>query len=345
MKQRAFLQIAVCVFVLASSTNDGLADEDKLDSTVKQRVAELLVDARKGVASECIPAIQQIRKIGAAPLIEMTRDGNAKVRSHAVEALQYIEDPSMVIPALVEAMKIEDLRAGACRSLGVVGYEASTYNKIVVDCLISALKDDRASVRMAAIWSIGHLGLNGLEKRTEMALPFIIAALKDSDAEVRRAACMALQTTGSPSNKTVTALIQSLNDQNSRVRESAVLGLGGVSHAFLGRREILSAKSAADAFIQVKNDSNADVRYAVASELGKVGPITDSVLPALIILLKDDADGVRHAAACSMGLLSPSGQEVMPALENALNKEKNEEVRLAMTRALQSIRQAVESVK
>ena len=77
------------------------------------------------------------------------------------------------------------------------------------------------------------------------------------------------------------------------------------------------------------------VSNSAAEALGKIGPQTKEVVPALIQALKDDF-GPRSSAATALGEIGPDAKEAVPALAEAL-KDENYYVRENAAEALEKI--------
>jgi len=97
-------------------------------------------------------------------------------------------------------------KAAAARKLGEIVHKRATH------ALISALKDNRASVREAAAQALGKIG-------DERATKPLISTLRDRDKYVRLAATTALGNIGE--RPAIEGLISALKDQHWLVREAA----------------------------------------------------------------------------------------------------------------------------
>src|SRR5262249_21904848 len=74
-------------------------------------------------------------------------------------------------------------------------------------------------------------------------------------------------------------------------------------------------KAAAPALIRALRDEDSGVRCDAATALGKVGPVTKEVVPALAAALADKE--VRSSAADALGEIGPTAREAIPALGRA----------------------------
>lgn len=121
--------------------------------------------------------------------------------------------------------------------------------------------------RLTAISSLGKIGV---------ASPRVIEVLELQSHELladrRVAAAKALRIASTPSKKTLTGLIELLEDEIPSVRVQAALTLGNLS----GDRS-----AAVNALDQLLVDKNPYVRQAAILTLGKIGPDANSALPHL----------------------------------------------------------------
>jgi hypothetical protein len=90
-------------------------------------------------------------------------------------------------------------------------------------------------------------------------------------------------TMGPTATSVVSALIQALEDENSRVRRSAARALGRIG----------PEEGVVPALIQALGDEDSDVRWHAARALGLIGPGAAEAVPALIQALGDEDSDVR----------------------------------------------------
>jgi len=145
------------------------------------------------------------------PLTEMLRDGDYPVRFAAAAALGKLRDPRAIQP-LIAALKHEnpDVRAAAAEALGQSGDDWA------IEPLLAVLSDPRFSVQVAAARALGNLGERAVR-------PLAQALRSNAHWNVRYAAAMALGL--ARSEQGVRALIDALQDDDSRVRWSAASAL------------------------------------------------------------------------------------------------------------------------
>jgi HEAT repeat protein len=208
------------------------------------------------------------------------------------------------------------------------------------------LKSDAASTRRAAAVALKDLG-----SAAAPAVPDLAAALRDSDAEVRAAAAEALLSLNRQAGSAYASLVRAASDPDGRVRS--------VAERFLNAFGVPPADSVAD-LVALSGDGNlpAETRVRALVALAKVGPKSESVVPALLTSLKspdepvrsqairalgasgqardravypklldalaDPKEGVRAAAAEVVKQAGPPGQDNLPALEDALKSESGQ---------------------
>jgi HEAT repeat protein/beta-lactamase regulating signal transducer with metallopeptidase domain len=173
-----------------------------------------------------------------------------------------------------------------------------------VTALAAALTDETASVRLAAVNSLGNL-------QDPAAIAALAKALKeDTDARVREAAAWALGEIDD--NRAVPHLLEALRSEKSaKVKEKIV-------HAL---REI-DDPAAVAGVVGVLHDPSAEVRRAAASALAEFEDPTG--LNALLGMARDDDTEVRREVAQHIG-----NMESASALETLITmaKDADDEVR------------------
>ena len=211
-----------------------------------------------------------------------------------------------------------------------------------VPALLSVLKDEDATVRLAAVESLGNLS-------DPRAVDALLVALKgDTDARVREAAAEALGEIDSP--RAVPGLIAALGSEKvGAVRAKIAWALGEIDDKraveALGavvrdpdvevRRQAVSAlgelesAAAVPMLIPALKDADVETRKQAASALGEIQ--SKDAVEALIPLTKDADVEVRKQAVEALGQIED--KRALPALEAAV-RDANVEVR----------RQAIEAI-
>ena len=134
--------------------------------------------------------------------------------------------------------------------------------------LVAALKDSDARVREEAANSLGAIG-----PETTRAIADAVARLSNRDPELRERAASDLAETGRRVTRQVmTALVEALEDPDTRVCEAAAHALGeigpGVASAVVALRQLLK-------------DPDAQVRKSATEALGSIGTALSPAIAAL----------------------------------------------------------------
>ena len=204
-----------------------------------------------------------------------------------------------------------------------------------VPALLSVLKDENATVRLAAVQSLGSL-------EDPRAVDALVQALRtDTDARVREAAAEALGEIDSP--RAVAGLIAALGSEKvTAVRAKIAWALGEIDDAraveALGaavrdpeaevRRQVvwalgeLESAAAVPMLIPALKDADVETRKQAAWALGEIGD--KDAIEALTPVTKDADAEVRKQAVEALGNMED--KRALPALEAAV-RDANVEVR------------------
>ena len=183
-----------------------------------------------------------------------------------------------------------------------------------VPALLSVLKDEDATVRLAAVQSLGNLS----DPRAVDAL--VVALKSDTDARVREAAAEALGEIDSP--RAVPGLIAALGSEKvGAVRAKIAWALGEIDD-----------KRAVEALGAVVRDPDVEVRRQAVSALGELE--SAAAVPMLIPALKDADVETRKQAAAALGQIQSKDavEAIIP-----LTKDADVEVRKQAVEALGQI--------
>jgi len=211
------------------------------------------------------------------------------------------------VPALLSVLKDEDVsvRLAAVQSLGNLS------DPRAVDALVQALKTDTdARVREAAAEALGEI-------KDKRAVPGLIAALGSEKVSAVRAK-IASALGEIKDKRAVEALGAAVRDQDADVRREAVSALGELESA-----------AAVPMLIPALKDADIETRKEAASALGEIQ--SKDAVEALIPVTKDANVEVRKQAVEALGQIED--KRALPALEAAV-RDANVEVR----------RQAIESI-
>jgi len=248
------------------------------------------------------------------------QDAEASVRANTAWALGRIRNGS-AFASLLPAMRDRDetVREAA---VGAVGEMDST--RAATQLTEVLLHDDSPRVRRVAAWALGRL-------RTGEATAALASALThDSDPAVREMAAWAMVRDDERGTDGLAALRSALrSDSDDRVRETAAWALGNSRDA-----------GAIDALVSAaESDRSSRVRGTAAWALGAIRGDDDQTpdgnaraTTALTRLLSDSSAHTRVRAAWALGQIgTPSA---LPAIKQAMGRETNSEVKLALVRAL-----------
>jgi HEAT repeat protein len=151
--------------------------------------------------------------------------------------------------------------------------------------LLPLLQHPDAGIRQSAVWALSNMG-----RSAASALPTLLPLLKDPVAEVRMVTAWAV---GELSESTASAIVHLrplLQDHDFRVRAEAVQAFSNHPDADLAVADL----------IPLIDDQNALVRRMTVRALGEIGPGAKSVVPQLILRLKDADRLVRGNAITAL---------------------------------------------
>jgi len=187
---------------------------------------------------------------------------------------------------------------------------AEDLDKQGIDTLVSTLHNHaEPGFRSYAAYLLG-------KTKSPQAIRPLVEALGDMDKSVREQAMLALVATGKAA---VEPLSAAMKDPKWETRYRAAEALGK-----------LADEKAIQPLIQGLQDSREHVRYMAAKGLTGLGD-TSAVDP-LIILLKDENPVVRIMTTKALSAFG--GKKVSAAINEALERETDENVRTAMNAAL-----------
>jgi HEAT repeat protein len=301
-------------------------------------------------AAHAVASIDPKNEMAVALLVAGLKDRAAKVRRRSAEALGDLGTRSAVGP-LIETAKDADptVKWAVLDALGQIGPDAES----ALPILIEALKD--TATRAAAIEALGQLGpkarsagpsLEPMLQATEPALRWSAAASlvriggPEATAGVRfllkpgiipgRSKFDATQILTAPSARNaLPALIEAVREPSLRDTATEVAG----NIALHMKKELIP-----DGVRKLQSDKEPCVRSLAAWFLYAYGQGLDpkDTLPVLLEGLKAPDAWARRQAAHYLGTLGPNARDAVPAL-TALQRDEDETVREAATKALQSI--------
>jgi HEAT repeat protein len=142
---------------------------------------------------------------------------------------------------------------------------------------------------------------------------------------------------GAGSEEEVQRQIKNLKSKDAPARKDAADAIGKVAQV-----KVSVAKSALQPLLETLQDSDAKVRSAAAAALSKLDE-PNTVVPALIRVLKEDKDNpVRAAAATGLGLIGEPAKEAIAPLRDIVKELKDgkaDDQRRLVSAANEAIRQ------
>jgi HEAT repeat protein len=237
---------------------------------------------------EAIQALGILRSSKAVePLISILSDEKPNLRRQAVFALYWLADVRAV-GALLEALKNPDdsFRNDVIFAIVEIVTINKMFNPLVIESLISALKDCSESVGLRAASGLGRIG-------GSRAVEGLLVALKNRKFR-SWAVIEALGKVGGL--YAVDPLVRALKDRNYPKKTYPVIRLSIIRA--LGH---IGGTKALQALIKALNNKSSDILKQAAEELGKIGG--PNAEKALIKILNDDDSRVREAVIKALNRL------------------------------------------
>jgi HEAT repeat protein len=188
-----------------------------------------------------------------------------------------------VVPRLIEALKVEDMRFRAATIIARIGPPA----KPAVPALIDALADEDSQTRNEVLFALGAVGPDA-----EAAVPAITKALDDPDINVRYAACYALGKIGPSAAAAKPELVENLGAADRVLAMSSGWALAQVACEC----EETAAK-AVPVLIDALGAPDAMTRIQAADALAAFGALAKDAAPALRKAAESENEALRGAAS------------------------------------------------
>jgi HEAT repeat protein len=205
------------------------------------------------------------------------------------------------------------------RTLAAYGWALTHDDKEKVTAiLVTALKDENASIRLRSAYALGQVVGNRNRYSTDVrdvppsAVLALSESLTDRESSVRRMAALSLIELGQKSSMVAVALVEALKDRDPLVRSKAARGLGEVG------RNLPSTSPAASELIRLLADSDERVRRTAAKALGEIARDAAAAVPPLRKALKDSDVEVRTNAAEALGEFGTEATSAIPDLTAVL---------------------------
>jgi predicted Zn finger-like uncharacterized protein len=302
----------------------------KLGPPVHDKVMQGLTDALKdpernvrSAAGEVLGLDLGLTGADLPFLTDALKHEDVDVRAGAARALGKVgPDAKSAVKPLVALLKENDrgLRKAALEGLAGIGSDS----KEALPEVEKALKEADKDLRRAAVDVVGKLGPDAKD-----AVPLVVPLLRESDVEVRRAAIVALGRVGPAAGKDATAgLAEQLGDLDNRTYAMTALAAVKPSDK--------DAKPAVTRLVALLEDKNKDVMARAAQTLGAIGK---PAVPDLVKALKGSADAnVRAAVATALGEVGPDAKDALQILLVYSQQDTEQSVRDAASKAVLKIR-------
>ena len=156
----------------------------------------------------------------------------------------------------------------------------------------------------------------------------LIETLDDEESAIREESAIVLGSFGPAAKGAVDELIELLDDEHGFVRQAAVAALGKIGP------DAIKAKGAL--IDRYENDDSAMVSHEAALALCEIAPDDGDVVSAFAYALKSLKSYKRRTAALSLGKIGPGAKNAVPELTDALG-DGNSSVRKEAAYALGAI--------
>ncbi len=280
-------------------------------------------------------------------LIEQLKSSNENQRIQAIEALS--KGGNQAIPALRKALKNnnQQIRSGAAFALGKMGKVAST----TIPDLANLLQDSDETVRANAVFALGKMG-----KLAKPVVPKLAEVLNDKNPSIRVSVVRLFENLGSDAYAAVPSLIKTLQDSDATVVYNTIEALVRINPI----PELITATKSQNPKIRIYaigalrnsrkpevirviaeglKDKDKNVRTSATFTLKAVGKSAKSVVPELIIALKDPEEMVRQGAVEALGEIG-SIKGMVIALQDPNENVQSTAVQILANLASRSQKQA-----
>jgi HEAT repeat protein len=209
-------------------------------------------------------------------------------------------------PRVLQLLDDDDpeIRKRAAEALAQIGADSS----LIVPKLLEKRFDPDPSVRKAVLWALARA-----RPPSDAVIDLFLERTKDKDPEVRIGAACTLTYMWPQAKRTLPMIlpifITALDDTRSKSAAAEALGRIGAE-----ARDAISILR-----IMATSDSNEYDRTVAIAALRKIEGDSDSVISALIDLLKCDYPYARSYAARTLGGIGPRAERAIPALQYILD--------------------------
>ncbi|KAF9944590.1 hypothetical protein BGZ65_011831, partial [Modicella reniformis] len=303
--------------------------QDTLPQAAIHTLIEALQDGNSLIRIKAVRALQvqfrssNIKTSHAAleAVASAVRDKNINVRTYAAKVLE-VQDtlPEAAIHTLIGALRDENssVRINAVRVLGIQSKASSIAeietSQAFLEALAGAVRDKNADVSEAATKVLEVQGI-----LSKAAIRTLIGALQDENSSVRINALRVLRVQSRSSSIAVEALVKALRDENRDVKLEAFKALCGLEviseeavlalfRAFkdtsnIGKEEVRrlchhsrSSTPATSALASIISNKDSTHRFTILNILSNDKDLPESVVLAVVDVLKDEDRMIRRAA-------------------------------------------------
>lgn len=180
-----------------------------------------------------------------------------------------------------------------------------------------AINDNNTDIRLAAVKSLGQLGVAIPNISIPSVVKGLLTALRDEDDDVCSQAVSSLIQLNIATSDVVEGLLFALKSHNEDACTVAVRGLGQLG---------IATPNVVNGLLAALGKKNMSIRYEAVASLGELGVTTPRVIDALLMALKDKGSSIRTQAAESLGQLGTATPTVVERLISLLT-DKNLQMR------------------
>jgi HEAT repeat protein len=284
-------------------------------------LAKILKDKEEDVRHAAAEGLSKYGDKAVPTLMEVLKTGGADAQRLAGFALGEVgSDAKAAVPDLQKIM------IGKDQSHNEVHWTAQALAKIgkaALPAFSAAIKDDRETIRQAALSHLGQMKGDGVE--------LLVDGLGDKRVDVRRLSAQVLNGLQVSDKSVVIALAFALKDDDDIVKVSAANALQNLG---------VGAKLAAPYLRKALADLNQEVRVSAFYALQGMG---EDAQKALLANLESKDNKVRVNTACLMIHVGLEIKNAVPILRDGL-KEKDVAVRVQAAHALAQAQQEVDKI-
>ena len=259
-------------------------DDEQLVRKTVRRLAGFLkaedVNHRRA-AAEALVDLDPDPKIARPILKKAMEDASPEVLDAVMDVMAGLG--KKVVPRLIEALKVEEVRLRAAAIIARIGPPA----KAAVPALGDALGDESSETRNEVLFALAAIG-----PEAKAAVPAITKALRDPDMNVRYAACHALGQIGPAAMPAKSELVGNLGSADQFLAMASAWALARV-HPECSE----TAAKSVPVLIESMGEPDVMTRLHAAQALGCLGALAKDAVPALEKALEDANETVRTAAS------------------------------------------------